>query len=182
MRTSPVYTDINRQALPPHDDDRMPIYQRDPKTGLWSQRWITREVSEERTLLIVDQDRAELTEQITGMVAAQAAQQKATDAIIAQQAALLAELAARKQMIALPDVTVTANQLLNLAGERSFTNLPCAGVRTTDTIYVAIKSRPLNVGLINWSIPANGRINLTVQVPLITLGSTPLVVTVTAFR
>lgn len=182
MRSDPEYTRDRRPALPPADDDFMQVWQKNPATGGYQQRWIRRDDSEERTLVIVDQDRAELTEQVTGMVAMLQAQQKATDAIIAQQAALLTELAARKQMVALPDVTVTANQLLNLAGERSFTNLPCAGVRTTDNIYVAIKSRPQNVGLSSWSIPANGRINLTVQMPLITLLSAPLVVSVTAFR
>lgn len=173
---------LARVAMEPRPDDRLPVWQNDPLTGRWTQRWMTRKDSDEQTLLIVDQDRAEITEEVKGLIATLTAQQKVTDAIVAQQAALLAELQARKQMIALPDVTVTANQLLNLAGERSFTNLPCAGVRTADTIYVAIKSRPQNVGIISWSIPANGRINLTVQVPLITLVSTPLVVTVTAFR
>lgn len=168
MRTSNDYTDINRQALPPKDSDRQPVWQEDPATGQSTQRWMTREMSEKRILEVVTKDRAELTGQV--------------QAIIAQQAILIAELQARKQMIALPDVTVTSNQLLNLAGERGFTNLPCAGVKTTDTVYLAIKSRPANVGLISWSIPANGRVNLTIQCPLITIGSTPLVVTVTAFR
>lgn len=183
MRSNPDYTNPRRQAIPPADDDFMMIWQRDPKSGAYQQRVQTRGDFEERTLLIVDQDRAELTERVLAMAAAQAVQQKNLEAMLMQQAELIAQLQARKAVVALPDVTVTASQLVTLtAGERTFSNLPCAGVLTTDTIVVTPKSIPSGFGLRGWSIPQNGRIALRVQCPVLTVGTTALTVSVTAFR
>lgn len=162
MRTSTPYTDENRRALEPADDDRLPVWQKDPKTGSYTQRWMGRATSEQRIMTLVD---------------------AALEAMQRPQTEILAQLAARKQVITLPDVTVTANQLITLtAGERTFSNLPCAGVKTTDTIIVTPKTMPPGTGLRGWSIPNNGRIALVVQCPILTLGDTALTVSVTAFR
>lgn len=182
---------LSRVALDPRDNDRLPVWQIDPKTGRWTQRWMNRKSSEERVLQIVDQDRAELTNTVTGMLDkltvqdAQIAAQQAT--LASQQATLVtivAQLAARKEPVPLPEVTVTANQLITLTGgERTFSNLPCAGIKTTDThLLVVPKVMPPNTGLRSWSIPANGRLLLVVQCPILTVGGTSLTVSVTAFR
>lgn len=168
MRTSPDYTILRRAAMEPKSDDRLPVWQQDAK-GQWTQRFMPRGDSEQRLLDLVTEDRAELTAQVQAMIAA--------------QAELIAQLQARKAVVALPDVTVAASQLVTVtAGERSFLNLPCAGVLTTDTIVVTPKSLPTGFGLRGWSIPQNGRIALRVQCPVLTVGTTALTVAVTAFR
>lgn len=110
MRTSPDYTALNRRAMAPADDDQLPVWQRDTATGRHSQRWVSRKEADQRLFSFVDSSIA-----------------KQVQPILEQQALLIAELQARKQMVSLPDVTVTANQLLNLAGERTSRTCPAPG-------------------------------------------------------
>lgn len=210
MRGSPDYTSVNRKALPPNDDDMMPIWQKSDK-GIYTQRWQRRKEFDDHILDIVDQDRAEITERVTSAVARIDGQQAAITAnqtalaaanqtlttqqkalqdmdakLAAQQAAMqtmLDELAKRKQVVPLPDVTIPASELITvLAGERAFANLACTGLRTTDTVIVTPKTISVGYGIRGWSIPANDRITIRLQCPVLTVGGTAQVFAITAFR
>lgn len=217
MRGSPDYTSVNRKALPPKDDDMMPIWQKSDK-GVYTQRWQRRKEFDDHILDIVDQDRAEITERVTSAVARIDGQQAAITAnqtalaaanqtlttqqatltaqqkalqdmdvkLAAQQAAmqtLLDELAKRKQVVPLPDVIIPASELITLlAGERAFANLACTGLRTTDTVIVTPKTISVGYGIRGWSIPANDRITIRLQCPVLTVGGTAQVFAITAFR
>lgn len=217
MRGSPDYTSANRKALPPKDDDMMPIWQK-ASSGVYTQRWQQRGQFDEHILDIVDEDRAAITERITSAVvridannktlsdqqttlttqqkalsdqqvkltamdSTLAAQQATLQSQQASMSALLAELQKRKQVIPLPDVTIQANELITLLStERVFANRACAGLRTTDDVIVTFKNLPVGYGIRNYSIPANDRITINVQCPVLTVGGASLVFAITAFR
>lgn len=153
---------MEREALPPAQNDRFLVVQDDPKSGRATQRWITRAASEAQLIGVVD---AAFEERLSLM-------QASIDA-----------LAARKYEVLLPDVTIAASQLVTLTtGERTFANLPCAGVLTTDTLRVSPKSMPSGFGIRGWSIPRAGRIDLRLQCPVLTVGTAALTVSVSAIR
>lgn len=104
------------------------------------------------------------------------------DGVIAAQNTLIAQLQARKQFIALPDVTIPAASLVSaLATEKVFT-MTCTGLRTTDTVTVTPKSLPVGYGLRSWSVAQNDQIVLRVQAPILSLGGSAIVFGVSVFR
>lgn len=61
-------------------------------------------------------------------------------------------------------------------------NLACSGLRTTDRVIVTPKVLSAGYGLRFWSIPADDRITITLQCPILTVGGTAQVFSITAFR
>jgi hypothetical protein len=87
-------------------------------------------------------------------------------------ATLVAQLAARKAVVPLPDVTVTQTATVALtAGERTF-NVACPGiVKTTDTILLVNKNAyPTGYGLRGYSVPSDNNLSIVLQCPALILG------------
>ncbi len=61
-------------------------------------------------------------------------------------------------------------------------NLACSGLKTTDRVIVTPKVLSAGYGLRFWSIPANDKITITLQCPVLTVGGTEKVYSITAFR
>ena len=91
----------------------------------------------------------------------------------ASMATLIAQLAARKAIVPLPDVVVSQTAGLVLStGERSF-NVACAGiVKATDTLLIVNKNAyPAGYGLRGYSAPSNDNLSIVLQCPGLALGA-----------
>lgn len=82
--------------------------------------------------------------------------------------ALTAAVNAKKDIITLPDVVVPSASLIQVAlGPRTFNDLACAGLRTTDTLVLSVKSLPANFGLRAFThTKANMVSSITLQCPI----------------
>lgn len=90
----------------------------------------------------------------------------------ANTTALLAQLAARKAIVQLPDVTVSQTaSLALLVGERTY-SVACAGVvKATDTILLQAKSAyPAGYGLRGYTVPSDNNLSIVLQCPALILG------------
>lgn len=105
--------------------------------------------------------------------AALAMQVARIDTMQTSMSTLIAQLAARKALVSLPDVTVsqTAGLVLS-AGERTF-NVACAGVvKATDTLLVVSKAAfPAGYGLRGYSAPSDNNLSIVLQCPGLALGA-----------
>lgn len=103
---------------------------------------------------------------------------------LTQQVAALQNLInERKQAITLPDVVVPASALVTLTlGERTVSNLPCVGLKSTDVLLLTIKSMPVNYGLRSWT-PGNDVVaSIKLQMPILALAGPTITFAATAFR
>jgi len=111
-----------------------------------------------------------------------AAQVGVISQIQSDMSAVVAQLAAKKAVMVLPSVTVTAAELVSLIVTTKSYTKACSGVKTTDILLIQSSSFPAGYGLVSYGCTVNDQVNLTLQVPILSSGGSAITFTVTAFR
>lgn len=139
----------------------------------------------EPSLFATEARTREIDQELSALKDGQIAQLLATvQGQVDSQAALLAQLQARKAIITLPDVTVPAASLITItAGVKTFTGLSLPGVRTTDTLFLQPKGTwPAGYGFRSATVTEADKVNVQIYCPVLAVGGSALVLSATVAR
>lgn len=102
--------------------------------------------------------------------------------IQSSMATIVTQLAARKEIVPLPNVVLTATELVSALTASKVFDKACTGIRTTDILLVTSSSMPAGYGIRAFQCTVNGTLNVTMQLPPLLSGGTPITLNVTALR
>lgn len=95
---------------------------------------------------------------------------------------LLDQIAARKQPITLPDISIPPSALITITAKPITVTRPCMGVKVGDTLTLTPKNWPAVYGLRSYSIAANDSVTIEIYCPTLSVGGPTLVLGALAHR